>query len=78
MIGTGGRYAVVIPKISAHKLTESHTIAVTTEHGTATVTVSALSYVKGLLGYDTDADSQNAMAAIYAYSEAAQDYIATH
>ncbi len=78
VIGTGGRYAVVIPKISAHKLTESHTIAVTTEHGTATVTVSALSYVKGLLDYDTDADSQNAMAAIYAYSEAAQDYIATH
>ncbi len=73
---TGGRYVVVIPNISAHQLIVSHTIELTTTKGTATVTVSALSYVKGALDYYTDADPQNAMAAIYAYSKAAQDFIA--
>ena len=75
---TGGRYVVVIPKISAHQLINPHTIVFTTTNGTATVTVSALSYVKGALNYYSDADSQNAMAAIYAYSKAAQDFIAAH
>ena len=75
---TGGKYVVMIPKISAHKLIDSHTIAFTTTNGTATVTVSALSYVKGALDYYSDDDSQNAMAAIYAYSKAAQDFIAAH
>ncbi len=73
---TGGRYVVVIPNISAHQLIVSHTIELTTTKGTATVKVSALSYVKGALDYYTDAGSQNAMAAIYAYSKAAQDFIA--
>ena len=53
-------------------------IALTMDQGTVTVTVSALSYVKGALDYYTDVDSQNAMAAIYAYSEAAQDFKAAH
>ena len=76
---TGGRWVVVIPNISAHELIDSHTIVLTTAKGTATVTVSALSYVKGALDYYTeDADSQNAMAAIYAYSKAAQDFKAAH
>ena len=75
---TGGKYVVVIPKISAHKLINPYVIRFTTDRGTATVTVSALSYVKTALGFYTDADSQNAMAAIYAYSKATQDYRAAH
>ena len=75
---TGRQWVVVIPNISAHKLIDSHVVVFTTTNGTATVTVSALSYVKGALDAYTDADSQNAMAAIYAYSKAAQDYKAEH
>ena len=75
---TGRQWVVVIPNISAHKLINSHVVVFATTNGTATVTVSALSYVKGALDAYTDADSQNAMAAIYAYSKAAQDYKAEH
>ena len=74
----GGKFVVEIPNIAAHQLIDSHTIVFTTTSGSATIKASALSYVKGALDYYSDADSQNAMAAIYAYSKAAQDYKAAH
>ena len=74
--GSDGRYCVKIPGISAHQLSEDHTITVTTGTGcTATVTVSALSYVNSALNTYTDnAEAQNAAMAIYAYSRAADAY----
>ena len=82
--GTDGRYCVRISGIAAHELSKNHTITVTTADGhTAIVTVSALSYVNSSLNYytgtsETDINAQNAAAAIYAYSKAADAYKAAH
>ena len=80
-----GRYCVKISGISAHQLSKDHTVTVTTAEGrTATVTVSALSYVNSALNYYTDntdpqhMDARNAVAAIYAYSKAADAYKEAH
>lgn len=73
-----GRYRVAIPDISAHRLGETHGIEITTDHGTAFVAVSALSYVSGVLHsavYGDDLYAQNAVAALYKYYEAAEAYI---
>lgn len=71
---SGTRYTVEIADIPAHDLGKSFTVTVTTDSGTMTVCVSALSYVKIALDAYTDADSLNAMAAIYIYAKATQDY----
>ena len=77
--GSDGRYCVQIGGISAHLLSRDHTIEVTTDHGTASVKVSALSYVNAALDYYTDdEDAQNAAAAIYAYSQAADAFKTAH
>ena len=76
---SGGRYCVKIKGIAAHELSNEFTITVTTENGIATVRASALSYVNSALTYYTDdEDAQNAVAAIYAYSKAADAYKAAH
>ena len=68
----GNRYLVEINNIKASKLVDTHTIEVQTDNGTASVEVSALSYVKSMLdAYETEAP-QNAAAAIYSYAMAAQ------
>ena len=74
----GGKFLVEIPNIAAHQLAESHTIKFTTANGTATVKVSALSYVNGAMDYYSDSVSQKAMAAIFSYSAAAQEYNAAN
>ncbi|MCR5264203.1 MAG: Cna B-type domain-containing protein, partial [Clostridiales bacterium] len=73
---SGGRCCVKISGIAAHELSKSHTIIVTTAEGhTATVTVSAMSYVNSALIYYTDdEDAQYAVASLYAYSNAADAY----
>ena len=71
------RYRVDIKNISAHLLGYMYMLEVETENGTATVTVSALSYVYSALNNEANAGNtnlQNAMAAIYYYYEAAYDY----
>ena len=73
-----GRYLVTIQGISAHLLGTSYTIVATTDAGSATVKVSALSYVQGLLSAYTDSRYQNAAASIYNYYMAAQEYKANH
>ena len=78
-----GRYWVRIKGIAAHKLSKIYYIKVTTEHGTATLTLSALSYVNSALANyndtnDPDLTARNAVAAIYAYSQAADAYKAAH
>ena len=64
-----------IANISAHQLGKTHTIVVVTDNGKATVKVSALSYVQGLLDSSSDANARNAAAALYSYFKAADDYL---
>ena len=78
-----GRYLVTIPNIGAHKLGETFTVKAVTTNGETTVTVSALSYVKGVLDAYTsestkDVNARNAVAAIYAYYEAAAEFRRVH
>ena len=73
----GTSKAVQIANIPAHMLSESHTIVITTGNGSATITASALAYVKVLLSaYPNNANATNAAAAIYGYSAAADAYMA--
>ena len=74
---TGGWYHVDIENVAAHELSKTYTVVFKTDGGSATVTVSALSYVKILLGMD-DATVRNAMAAIYGYSAAADAFKTAH
>ena len=66
---TGGWYHVDIENIAAHQLGTPYTVVVTTDGGSATITLSALSYVKLRIG--EGGAVQNAMAAVYSYSAAA-------
>ena len=83
-VGADGRYCVKICGIAAHELSKDHTITVTTAEGhTVTVTVSAMSYVNSALNYYTgtdehSVDARNAVAAVYAYSKAADAYRTAH
>ena len=79
-----GRYCVKISGIAAHELSKDHIITVSTAEGhTATVTISALSYVNSALNYyndenDADLIARNAVAAIYEYAKAADAYKSAH
>ena len=76
-----GRYLVKIPNIDAHKLGDPYTVVVTTTNGESTVTVSALSYVKGILNaeaYQNNTAAQYAVAAVYHYYAAAAAYKTLH
>ena len=73
----GGRYVVEIPNIGAHLLGTTYTIVATTDSGDATVEVSVLSYVRGILNssaYADDTAAKNGVCAIYAYYVAAKAY----
>lgn len=69
-----GRYRVDISGISAHKLGNTYTVVATTENGSATVKVSAISYVNTM--YETYSDDcyRNAAASLYKYYDAARTY----
>lgn len=69
----GQRKAVQITNIPAHELSKTHTITVTTEGGTATITVSALSYVKLLFNAYETTLVRNAASAILGYATAASN-----
>ena len=76
-----GRYLVKIPNIGAHKLGDPYTVVATTTKGESTVTVSALSYVKGVLdaeAYQDNTAAQYAAASIYHYYAAAAAYKRIH
>ena len=67
-----GRYCLLIPGISAHKLGETYTIVV---DGTMTIQMSALTYAHGVLQSDTMTDAtKQAVAALNAYYNAAIEY----
>ena len=70
------QYRVKINNISAHLLGEKHNILVNAE-GEFTVTVSALSYVQGILAsdaYKNNTEAVNAVIALYYYYSAAHTY----
>ncbi|MBR0437217.1 MAG: InlB B-repeat-containing protein, partial [Clostridia bacterium] len=68
------KYAVDIPNVQAHELSTKHTIEITTENGTVTLTGSGLSFVKMLLNaYPDNETVQNAAIAIWRYSKFADD-----
>ena len=53
-------------------------VAATTDTGSNTITLSALSYAHLMISAYTDSKYQNAAAAIYSYYEAAQAYKDRH
>ena len=71
----GTSKAVQIANIPANLLSHPYEIVITMDGGSATITASALSYVKALLAsassFSEPAVMQNAAAAIYSYSAAA-------
>ena len=73
-----GRYQVSVLNIPAHQLSETYTINAVTDNGTASITLSALSYVNSMLNAYTSTSAVNAAAAIYAYSQAADAYKNAH
>ena len=68
---TGKRYIVDVPDLAAHELSKIYTITVTTENGTATITTSALSYVKLLFNAYETTSVRDAASAILGYATAA-------
>ncbi len=73
-VPSGGRYAVEIENVAAHQLSRAHTIIVTTNGGTATITLSGLSYAHLLFSGAANDVTRNAASALWAYSNAADTY----
>ncbi|MBR7016378.1 MAG: leucine-rich repeat domain-containing protein [Lachnospiraceae bacterium] len=75
---SGGRYRVTIPNIGANRLGKKYEVKLRTESDTeeATLTISAMSYVKACLGKENlEEDERNAMMALYEYYVRAKEYI---
>jgi hypothetical protein len=67
-----GRYRLVIPNISAHKLGDTYTITV---DGALVIKESALSYANAVLNSDaTTKENKDAMAALHEYYQATLNY----
>ena len=71
---SGTRYTAEIADIPAHNLGKTFEVTITTGNGSATMNLSALSYVKIAFDAFTDANAKNAMAAIYTYAKAAEAF----
>ena len=69
-----GRYKVTIPDISAHQLGDTYTITAETTNGTATCSLSALSYVYAVLNENSDNTAKNAVSSLYIYYDATLNY----
>ena len=70
-----GRYKVTIPDISAHQLGDMYTVTAETTNGTATCSLSALSYVYAVLnGSSNDKNAKNAVSSLYIYYDATLNY----
>lgn len=70
-----GRLLLEIPNLGAHMLSRTYTVSITTENSSATVTVSALSYANILFDAYATAAAENAACALWAYSNAADEYL---
>ena len=71
-------YQVDIANIAAHELGNPHDIEFTTESGSCTVTVSALTYAYKQINNPTNVYSKNAMTALYRYYAATVAYRNAH
>ena len=69
-----GRYKVTIPDISAHQLGDMYTITAETTNGTATCSLSALSYVYSILDGNSNNTAKNAVSSLYIYYDATLNY----
>ncbi|MBQ9209274.1 MAG: leucine-rich repeat protein [Oscillospiraceae bacterium] len=67
-------YRASIENIPAHELGKNYTITITTDSGSYTVTVSALSYAYKEINNPTNAYSEKAMTALYRYYYATDMY----
>ena len=72
---SNGRLLLEIPNLGAHMLSRTYTVSITTENSSATVTVSALSYANILFDAYATAAAENAACALWAYSNAADEYL---
>ena len=71
----GGRYRVMTPGISAHKLGDNYTVTITTDNGTSTVRISAMSYAYACISNTSSTeDAKNSAAALYSYYKAADTF----
>ena len=70
---SGGRYLIEIVNIAAHQLSSTYTILASTASGAAEIQASGLSYANVMIN-STDDTTQNAAAALWAYSNAADEY----
>ena len=73
-VKNGDKYVVDTPGIPSYDLDKAYMIVATTDHGTSSIRISALSYVKSVLNSSTNTAAQNAMASIYYYATAAKAY----
>ncbi len=72
-----GRYLVEIKGIGAHELGEIYTINI--NNGAASVEVSAMSYVYGMLDKEgASPEAKDAVCSIYYYWQAALNYLSAH
>ncbi|WP_295078977.1 CotH kinase family protein [Ruminococcus sp.] len=70
------RYKITIPNISAHKLGYTYSVTAATSDGTATCSVSALSYIYAILNSDSyDDTAKNAVSSFYNYYDATMKYL---
>ena len=74
----GSRYMIEIKDIVARNLSKNYEIVILSDNGSATINVSALSYVRQMFGMYTDTVGQNAAAAFYCYAMAADAYKSAH
>ncbi len=74
VLRSDGRYRITIPGISAHKLGDTYEVEIETEHGTSTISVSAMSYVYTCLKVPMSEAETNAVAALYSYYMAADSH----
>ena len=70
-----GRYKVTIPNIIPHQLGDMYNVTAETNNGTATCSLSALSYVYAILnGSSYDKTAKDAVSSLYKYYEATMNY----
>ena len=71
-------YVLITSASFAFSMDERHDVIVKTASGTASIAVSPLDYIHGAIGPERNADTRNAVSAIYHYYEKAREYRSTH
>ena len=70
-----GRRRITISNISAHQLGDTYSVSITSDNGTASYSVSALSYVYAVISSnDFDELAKDAVSSLFAYYNATMEY----